>query len=238
MVVGLIPLAAALFPAFFLLHYIYKTDTIEKEPPVLLWRLFFFGALSGIVAGYLESIGESALASVFERDSTQYVIALAFLVVAVIEEGVKFLVLKRLSWRHPAFNYRYDGVVYAVFVSLGFAALENVGYLYTFGVSVLLPRALLAVPAHMGLSVFMGAYYGRAKVCCNQGDKQGCVRNLWVSYLLAVFLHGFYDACVMLQSTLSNWVFFFFVFIMYDAVIRRIRRETANDQKIPQSSDF
>jgi RsiW-degrading membrane proteinase PrsW (M82 family) len=232
MAIGLIPLAAALFPAFFLLRYIYKTDTIEKEPPQLLWKLFFFGALSGIVAGYLESVGEIALASVFARDSTHYIIAFAFMVVAVIEEGVKFLVLKRLTWSHPAFNYRYDGVVYAVFVSLGFAALENVAYLYTFGISVLLPRALLAVPAHMGLSVFMGAYYGRAKVLCTNGDGRGCTVNLWISYLSAVFLHGFYDACIMLQNPISNWIFLFFVVIMYNVVIRRIKHEAVNDRLI------
>lgn len=234
MSIGFVPLAAALLPSLLLAAYIFKADRVEKEPPGLLFRLFFLGALSGIAAGFLEGIGELALAAFYPRGSAGYVFAFAFLVVAMIEEGVKFFVLKKMTWRHRAFNHQFDAIVYSVFVSLGFAALENVGYLYSFGASVLLPRALLAVPAHMGLSVYMGIYYGRAKYYDNRGDRPRCRLNLWKAYLWAVVLHGFYDYCLMRQSALSGWIFFFFVAVMYRSVRRRIKSESAGDMALPQ----
>ncbi len=92
-----------------------------------------------------------------------YTILLAFLVVAVVEEGTKFVFLKLRTWRDPNFNFRFDGIVYAVFVSLGFAAFENINYVLGYGLTVALPRAVLAIPAHMGFAVFMGLFYGRGK---------------------------------------------------------------------------
>lgn len=69
---------------------------------------------------------------------TGWGILLAFLVVAVVEEGTKFFFLHQKTWHSPYFNYRYDAIVYAVFVSLGFAAFENVKYIFNYGLSVAL----------------------------------------------------------------------------------------------------
>ncbi|MBR0313176.1 MAG: PrsW family intramembrane metalloprotease, partial [Oscillospiraceae bacterium] len=169
----LIYLAAALLPAIFLLRYIYRHDTIEKEPVGLLLSLLVMGCLSALSSMVLEAVGERLLGILVSPDSRLYVIALAFLVVAAVEEGTKLFFLKLRSWNHPAFNYRFDGVVYAVFVSLGFAALENVQYVAIYGLSVALPRALLAIPGHMSFAVFMGVYYSRAKYLAVRGDREG-----------------------------------------------------------------
>jgi RsiW-degrading membrane proteinase PrsW (M82 family) len=72
---------------------------------------------------------------------TVYFIATA-VIVALVEEGTKLFFLKRFTWRSPDFNYRYDGVVYAVFVSLGFAAIENLLYVFQYGLSVAWARVL------------------------------------------------------------------------------------------------
>ena len=76
----------------------------------------------------LEAVFQTVLDLLVDPGSPAYTILLAFLVVAVVEEGTKFWMLKRRTWNHPAFNYRFDGIVYAVFVSLGFAAYENTTY--------------------------------------------------------------------------------------------------------------
>ena len=76
--------------------------------------------------------------------------------VGLIEEGSKFFFLYRFTWKDKAFNYRFDGIVYAVFVSLGFAALENVFYVFNYGTGVALQRALLTIPGHMSFAVYMG----------------------------------------------------------------------------------
>lgn len=228
----LIYVLAALLPAFFLLRYIYKHDTVEKEPPRLLWKLFFLGVLSAIPACVLELIGGNVLEMFVEPENPVYSIVTAFLVVAAVEEGFKFLFLKRATWNNPNFNFRFDGVVYAVFVSLGFAAIENILYVFSYGLSVALPRALLAVPAHTGFAVFMGVFYGSAQLCRAKGRRAGRRGNLILSYLIPVILHGIYDACAMVDSTYSVIIFFGFVIVMYFIVIRTIKKASSRDEMI------
>ena len=165
-------------------------------------------------------------------DSPAYTIVLAFLVVAVAEEGTKFLLLKLRTWKDPNFNFRFDGIVYAVFISLGFAAFENVQYVFNYGLSVAMPRALLAIPGHMGFAVFMGLFYGRAKICANRGDGVGRFLNMLAGYLSAVLLHGFYDSCAMLGSVAATVLFAVFVAVMYIAVIRTVKKESATDRPV------
>ena len=220
---------AAVLPAIILLRYIYRTDTVEKEPPMLLALLLVMGVVAALCSGILEVLGETVLNALVDPGSPAYTILLAFLVVAIVEEGMKFLLLKKCTWYHPAFNYRFDGIVYAVFVSLGFAAFENIQYVLHYGLSVALPRALLAVPGHMSFSVFMGVFYGRAKLCEAYGYRRGVKRNLLTGYLIAVFLHGFYDSCAMIGSARSTLVFLVFVALMYWRVFRLVKRESASD---------
>ena len=220
---------AAVLPAIILLRYIYRTDTVEKEPPMLLALLLVMGVVAALCSGILEVLGETVLNALVDPGSPAYTILLAFLVVAIVEEGMKFLLLKKCTWYHPAFNYRFDGIVYAVFVSLGFAAFENIQYVLHYGLSVALPRALLAVPGHMSFSVFMGVFYGRAKLCEAYGYRRGVKRKLLTGYLIAVFLHGFYDSCAMIGSARSTLVFLVFVALMYWRVFRLVKRESASD---------
>ena len=220
---------AAVLPAIILLRYIYKHDTVEKEPPGLLLTLLFMGVLAALCATVLEAIFQTVLDLLVDPGSPVYTILLAFLVVAVVEEGTKFWLLKRRTWYHPAFNYRFDGIVYAVFVSLGFAAYENITYVLRYGLSVALPRALLAVPGHAAFAVVMGAFYGRARLREGWGDLREARRDLWTGYLFAVFLHGFYDTCAMIGTPMSTVVFLVFIVLMYLGVFRLLKRESASD---------
>lgn len=223
---------AAVLPAVFLLRIIYQADTIEKEPGSLLWSLLLMGFFAALAAIAIEELIDSYLVTVLDKNSATYSIVSAFLGVAAVEEGAKFFFLKIRTWKDPNFNYRFDGVVYAVFVSLGFAAFENVGYVFGYGLSVSISRAFLAVPGHMGFAVFMGAFYGRAKLCADRGNPVGKVGNLIAAYLTAVCLHGFYDACAMIGNVLSTLLFILFVVIMYVVVIRKVKRESATDEPV------
>ncbi len=228
---------AAVLPAFFLLRYVYRHDRVEKEPFSLLLALLGMGCLAGVCSALLEGLGEGLLSVLVNPAVPFYNIVLAFLVIAVIEEGTKLFFLKLCSWRSRAFNYRFDGVVYAVFVSLGFAALENIQYVVNYGLSVALPRALLAIPGHMSFAVFMGVYYGRARLLENFGDHAGSRRCLRAGYLIAVFLHGFYDACAMTGTTLSSMIFLLFVVLMFSAAYCTLRRESSHDEPITPYDD-
>ena len=223
---------AAVVPAIFLMRYVYKQDRIEREPPWLLGSLVWRGVLAALAAIVLESLGQLLLDATVDPEDPKYVWLLAFLVVAAVEEGTKFFFLYRRTWRDPNFNFRFDAIVYAVFVSLGFAAFENVKYVFSYGLSVALPRAILAVPGHMGFAVFMGIFYGRAKRCFDRGDRFGCQFSLVLSYLFPVFLHGVYDTCCMSGTTQSTLVFLVFVLVMYLVVYRLIKHEARTDAPV------
>lgn len=223
---------AAVIPAVVLLRYIYRHDTIEREPPGLLCVLLLMGVAAALCAGVLESIAQTILTLLVDPGSPAYTILLAFLVVAAVEEGTKYWLLKRRTWNHPAFNYRFDGIVYAVFVSLGFAAYENIQYVLHYGLSVALPRAFLAVPGHMSFAVCMGIYYGRAKLCEGWGDYDGVRKNLRTGYLFAVFLHGFYDACAMIGTARATILFLAFAALMFFKVYRQLKRESLTDAPV------
>ena len=223
---------AAVLPAIILLRYIYKHDTVEKEPPGLLLTLLFMGVLAALCATVLEAIFQTVLGLLVDPGSPVYTILLAFLVVAVVEEGTKFWLLKRRTWYHPAFNYRFDGIVYAVFVSLGFAAYENITYVLRYGLSVALPRALLAVPGHAAFAVVMGVFYGRARLREGWGDLREAPRDLWTGYLFAVLLHGFYDTCAMIGTVTSTVVFLVFVALMFLGIFRLVKKESATDAPV------
>lgn len=230
--VVIVYLLAALLPALFLMRYIYRKDTVEKEPKGMLVGLVFLGVAAALVAMAFEFAGKSLLLSFLGEDDPAYSIVMAFLIVAVVEEGAKFLFMLWRTWRDPNFNYRFDGIVYAVFVSLGFAAFENISYVMGYGLTTAIFRALLAIPAHMGFAVFMGYFYARAKLCSDLGNARWRRLNLWAAYLVAVLLHGFYDACVLMGTILSTLLFIVFVVVMYIVVIRLVKKESRTDQPV------
>ena len=223
---------AAVVPAVVLMRYVYRQDRVDREPPRLLGGLALQGVYAALAAIVLETLGQSVLNALVSRDNPRHVVLTAFLVVAVVEEGTQFFFLYRRTWRDPNFNYRFDAIVYAVFVSLGFAAFENVKYVFSYGLSVALPRAILAIPGHMGFAVFMGWFYGRAKLRSDLGDGLGARVNLALGYLAAVFLHGMYDTCCMTGTARSTLVFAAVVAVLYLAVFRLIRREARNDTPV------
>lgn len=223
---------AAILPAALLLRYIYRHDTIEKEPAGMLASLLLLGIVAAIISGFLENLGEKLLMILVEPGSPAYIITLAFLVVALVEEGTKFILLKWRTWHAPDFNYRFDGIVYAVFLSLGFAAYENIQYVLHFGLSVALPRAFLSVPGHLVFAVVMGFFYSRSKLADSHGSDMDTVLNLWWAYFTAVLLHGVYDACAMIGTPIAVLLFVIFILSMYLLVYRLIKRQSASDAPV------
>lgn len=223
---------AALLPALFLMRYIYRADKAEPEPGYLLRSLALQGVWAAFLAMVLEMAGQWLLNLLVPAKSALYLPVLAFGVIGFSEEWAKFFFLKRRSWNDPNFNYRFDGIVYAVFVSLGFAAFENLKYVFHYGLSVVVPRALLAIPGHMAFGVFMGVFYGRARQCARQGRTARAKANLAAGVACAVVLHGFYDACAMAGTSAATLMFFGFVAVMYGIVIHKIKKEAAADTPV------
>ena len=135
----MIYLTAAVLPAIVLMVYVYKKDQRDTEPVGLLAMCLLMGVCAALLSIAGEGAGMYALnMSQIDQTTPLYVMALAFGVVAVVEEGSKLLFLYLKTWKSPYFDYKFDGIIYAVFVSLGFAAFENIKYVFSYGLSVAL----------------------------------------------------------------------------------------------------
>ena len=220
---------AAVLPAAVLLIYVYQHDRVEREPTGLLLSLLWKGVLAALCSIVLETIGQVVLGWLVTPGTLLHTVLTAFLVVAAVEEGTKFFFLKQRTWYDYNFNYRFDAIVYAVFVSLGFAAFENIKYVFHFGLSVALPRAFLSIPGHMAFAVFMGVYYGRAKMRESRGYRMAAKADLVMAYIVSMLLHGFYDACAMVGTTGATILFIIFVVVTYLRMFRLLKKEAAMD---------
>ncbi len=221
---------AAVLPAAYLMLKVYQSDRLEREPPRLLIGLVLLGMVSTALAGGAEQLGQRILTWFLTEGSVGYNALFYFLVVGPAEEGFKYAVLRWRTWRHPAFNCQYDGVVYAVFVSLGFALWENIGYVLMFGMETAIARALTAVPGHACFGVFMGVWYGVAKRWDLYGEAGRSKRARRLCVVVPALLHGCYDFIATLESESFVAIFFLFVIAMFITALRIVKRVARKDE--------
>ncbi len=225
-------IAAAVIPAVVLLVKVYKVDHLDKESPRLLWNLVVRGVIATVFAMLTEWIGEFVLSSFVQEGTVLYNFLLYFIVVAVSEEGFKYLLMKQRTWKDPEFNFQFDGVVYAVFVSLGFALWENISYVLMYGFGTALVRAVTAVPGHACFGVFMGAWYGLAKKYESYGMHSQSKTCRVVALLSSIVLHGCYDFTASIENQNYAWVFVAFVVVMFIVAFRLVKKLSQNDRYV------
>ena len=151
-------LALAILPPILIAYYIYKKDKYEKEPKALIIKSFLFGCVAILPAVFLEKIFHSGL---FPN-----LFFYSFFGIALIEEGVKYFLLKKYMYKKDAFNEPMDGIVYAVMISLGFATVENIFYVFKYqdqSLYVAIVRMFTAIPLHAVCGVILGYFIGLAK---------------------------------------------------------------------------
>jgi len=187
-------LGLAIAPAMALAIFIYWKDKFEKEPlQWLLWS-YFLGIPAAIGAG-LSSYGLSwLLDQVSNITANTKILIDAFISVAFVEEFFKFLIIEIFLYRKKVFNEPYDGITYAVMVSMGFATFENILYVSQGGWATAFVRMFTAVPAHAVFGVMMGYFLGIARF----SDKPKF--NKWLAILAPSLLHGFYDVSLFLKN--------------------------------------
>ena len=239
-------LIASCLPSIVLLVYIYKKDRADKEPFRLLFLLFALGALSCFPIAYIEVF--IAGYNPYIEGSVAYNIYDNFLVAATCEEVGKFIILYLITHKSKHFNCLFDGMIYAVVVSLGFATLENIMYVAQYGFTTALVRAVTAVPGHMFDGVLMGYFYtmwhfGKSLETTEQNYlKMGLIDEInhsdyklsykaqlvW-SLLVPIAAHGTYDFLASSNSGLGLILFFAFLIVLYVHCFRKIKRLSAAD---------
>lgn len=236
MITNPVLIAAAVLPAIYLLYKIYQADRVEKEPAGLLLSLAVCGIVATFLAMIAEMFGSVVVGLLFREGSVRYNFLFYFFVVAFSEEGFKYLLLKWRTWHSTHFNCRFDGVVYAVFVSLGFALWENISYVALYGLEVALLRAVTAIPGHACFGVFMGVWYGLAKKFDRFGDHEKAKRYGKLAVLCPVLLHGTYDFIASMEAAHFTWIFVVFIAVMFWISLRMVKRQAHHDHYLGEMS--
>lgn len=224
-------LAVAVLPGLYLLRMVYNLDEIEKEPMDLLRRLFFWGVVALLPIVVFEGLADSVLKALFTPKTTAYNVMEFFFGVALIEEGFKYYFLKKYTWNHPAFDYRFDAIVYSVCVSMGFAVIENILYVFEHGLEVGIMRAFTSIPGHGMFAIYMGFYYGLAKLYEKRGMLEKVNGELRSALWVPVMLHGFYDFCLADGAEMVG-VFFMFIGIMYYRTYKNLKQWAREDERL------
>ncbi len=180
-------LLLAISPVLLIVVFIYFKDKFEKEPLNFLLKNFLLGAFASILITFILSIFANILLPLTDDKSIFQQFLKAFIVVALVEEFSKFVIVRYYAQKNKEFNEPFDGIVYAVFVSMGFAALENILYVFQYGSATGIIRAFTAVPAHATFGILMGYFMGKAKFSSNKRKL-----NL-IGLLVATLFHGAYD---------------------------------------------
>jgi protease PrsW len=203
-------ISAGVAPGLALLSYFYLKDEYETEPLVLVFRTFMFGAIFVFPIMFIQYVIniEGIVTAKFVN---------AFFASALLEEFIKWFIVYYSIFEHKEFDEPYDGIVYSASVSLGFATLENILYLFAHGVEFAFTRALLPVSSHALFAVIMGFYLGKAKF------KRNKKKYVFLSFFIPFLLHGIYDFILLTQEKWMYYMLPFMIFLWWVA-LRKVKQ--------------
>lgn len=233
-------LTAALLPAIFLWLYIWRKDT-QKEPTSWLLKAFLWGVFICVPVAIVEmGLGYVLFGEGGKPTSYLGTTTLAFFVAAIPEETFKLLALWYVLRKNPYFDEHFDGIVYAVCVGLGFASLENIGYVFgdMGGMATAIIRALLAVPGHYAFAILMGYYYSVYHFVDHSPRVAVCV------LLVPILAHGIYDSIAMtgmvnpIVGGISFFVLVFFCIKMHKFSRNKVTALIERDKDMTNTNDI
>ena len=222
----------AILPGVSLAGLIWYLDKKREDPRTLIGT-FFLGGI--IVVPALLVQNQSVDWGLGDTSSILFALLFAFIIIALTEEAVKYLVLRFWTMPKTFVDEPMDGIVYSAMLGMGFATIENIFYTVTanieFGLGIGLFRMFTAVPAHAAFSVIMGYYLGKAKF-----DKINRKILLTKAFAIPFALHGLYDFFVVQQSYefLSIGIFVALIGAIVLAVlfIKKTREEVAEQEEL------
>lgn len=221
-------LVLAIAPVATIILWIYLKDKYDKEPIYILIKFFMLGILVSVLSIYTEEI--LIKTNIFTGQA--YIFYMSFIVAGLVEEGLKALILIPNLLKEKNFNERLDGIIYSVFLSLGFATVENLIYILledpisAFEVGII--RSIISVPAHMMFAVIMGYYISKYKFTKSKSKKR---RNLILAIVLPILFHGVFDFILMIKYRWSIIVFIVYIVYLWDISLDKLDEYTNNSRK-------
>ena len=183
-------------PVAFWSAYHLHVDRHLPEPALHLVLAFVLGVASFYLGmlGYraLDTIGLRFDAFALARDNLPGLFSYAVLAIGPIEESAKLLPFLLVVLRFRDFNEPLDGIVYASFIALGFAAVENILYVPYLDSAAAYARGFIGPVLHIVFASIWGYYIGRAWLC-----RRSLLPAISGSLVVASVLHGFYNFAVI-----------------------------------------
>ena len=218
----------SVLPAALLIIFIYRQDKYQKEPFKSLCKAFFGGMLAVVFTIVTVRIIDYTIGLIPYLNQTVFYDS--FITAGIPEELCKFLIFMIFIWNDKNFDEYFDGIVYASFISLGFATVENIMYVMPGGIGTGIVRALISVPAHFLFGVILGYFLSLAKF---NSDKKG--RYIIIGLLIAMAAHGLFDWLLMFSDriggALSSFIYTFFIagdVMLWRLGIRLIKKHQNN----------
>ena len=208
-------LSAGVAPAFALLSFFYLKDRYS-EPLLLILRTFIMGCLLVLPIMFIQYVMSDEINNLFLE---------SFFIIALIEEFFKWFVFLYIVYHHTDFDSHYDGIIYAVAISLGFATVENILFLFVNGIEYAITRAVFPVSSHALFGVLMGYHFGKAKI-------QHKKLHLILALIVPVFFHGIYNYIIKMVST--DWLVFMIPFMIILWCIGLYRVKSTNISVVDQ----
>ena len=191
-------IAPIVLPILFWAGYHYYKDRHLPEPIGHLVLAFMLGALAAGVSQSLyiglEPLGLRFDAGYLAETNTLGLLAYCLLAIGPIEELSKLLFFVLIIIRFEEFDEPLDGIIYASFVGLGYAAIENWQYLDYLTPLEAAARGFASPVVHIVFASIWGYWIGRAYAA-----QESLLRAALIGFVLAALLHGLYDFIVLLK---------------------------------------
>lgn len=217
----LLLLVASIGPGLLWLWYFYKQDRYEPEPLKLVIKIFLAGLILVVPAGLLEQLWRGQILSAVRTGNWPSFLAMAFLVIALIEESLKTGFLWWLIGNNQELNEPADGIIYGITLGLGFASLENLLWASAFGFGVAALRAVITTLAHATFTGWMGFYITQYKF------RTQLFSTLGIGFVLAWASHGFYDFLLFLRRPVASLLAFLLIAGLLWRLYQFLQKEVA-----------
>lgn len=195
MLKGLLTLPV-IVPVLFWAAYHYYKDRHLPEPVSHLLLCFAFGIGASWLAiqfyGLLGVVGLRYDATVLADSSTAALLAYALFGIGPVEELAKLLPFVLIVIRFKEFDEPIDGIIYASFIALGYAAAENVYYLQFLTPAEALARGFAGPLVHIVFASIWGHWIGMARL-----EGRSLIKAALAGWALAAAAHGLYDFIVL-----------------------------------------
>jgi len=189
-------ITSAIIPPLLIAFFIYRNDLYEVEPHKLLVKTFFIGFLITVPM----ILNELLTGEIFEN-----ILLYSLLGVALVEEGIKYLTLLLYNYKKDDFNEPYDGIIYSVMLTMGFALVENVMYVIQGGGEVAILRMFSAIPLHATCGIIMGYFLGKAKM-----EHENIEKNKILALVIPTIIHGLYNYFIFIEIITFSYIILIF----------------------------